>query len=65
MDVKTNQQLDFCVGCANGKQCKNSFQKGDPKKMFKILLKLMHIDVWLNENDLNEKNLLVLMIFTN
>jgi hypothetical protein len=45
MDVKTNQQLGFCVGCANGKQCKNSFQKGDPKKIFKIPLELMHIDM--------------------
>jgi hypothetical protein len=42
MDVRTNHQLDFCVGHANGRQCKNSFQKGDPKKMSKTLSEFVH-----------------------
>jgi hypothetical protein len=42
MDVRINQQLDFGVGFANGKQCKNSFRKGDPKKMLKTPLELVH-----------------------
>jgi len=43
MDVRTNHQLDFCGGYVNGRQCKIFFQKGDPKKMFKTFLKLVHI----------------------
>jgi hypothetical protein len=45
MDVKIDQQLDFCIGSINDKQCKDSFQKGDPKKMLKTLLELVHIDL--------------------
>jgi hypothetical protein len=42
MDVTTNHQLDFCGGYANGRQCKNCFQKGNPKKMLKTFLELVH-----------------------
>lgn len=42
MDARTNHQLDFCGGYVNGRQCKNSFQKGDPKKMLKTFLELVH-----------------------
>jgi hypothetical protein len=42
MDASINHQLDFNEGCDNGKQCNNSFQKGNPKKMFKTFLELVH-----------------------
>jgi hypothetical protein len=42
MDIRIDQQLDFCIGFVNDKQCKDSFQKGDPKKMLKTLLELLH-----------------------
>ncbi len=65
MDVKTNQQLAFCVGCANGKHCKNPFKKGDPKKIFTILLKLVHIDLCGSMKMTLMKGAWFLMIFTN
>ncbi len=42
MDASTNRQLDFIEGCVNGRQCNNSFQRKNPKKMFKTLLELVH-----------------------
>jgi hypothetical protein len=42
MDASTNHQLDFSVGCANGRHYNNFFQKGNPKKMLKTLLELVH-----------------------
>jgi hypothetical protein len=45
MDVRIDQQLDFCIGSINDKQCKDSFQKGDPKKILKTLLELVHTDL--------------------
>ncbi len=41
-DPKLDRQLAFYVGCANGKQCKNPFQKGDPKKIWQSPLELVH-----------------------
>jgi hypothetical protein len=45
MDVRIDQQLDFCIVSVNDKQYKDSFQKGDPKKMLKTLLELAHTNL--------------------
>jgi hypothetical protein len=42
MDVRTNHQLDLCGGYVNGRLCKIFFQKGDPKKMLKTFIELVH-----------------------
>jgi hypothetical protein len=42
MDPKLDCQLAFYVGCANGKRCKNPFQKGDPKKIRQSPFELVH-----------------------
>jgi hypothetical protein len=45
MNVKTDHQLDFCIGCVVGKQCKNPFQKGDPQKTHQSPFKLIHTNL--------------------
>jgi hypothetical protein len=65
MDVKTNQQLAFCVGWVNGKHYKNPFKKRDPKKIFTILLELVHIDLCGSMKMTLIEGAWFLMIFTN
>lgn len=45
MDPKFDSQLVFCVGCVNRKQCKNPFQKRDPKQMWQSPLELVHTNL--------------------
>jgi hypothetical protein len=45
MDPKFDYQLAFCVGCANKKQCKNPFQKGNPKQMWQSPLELVYTNL--------------------